>query len=172
MVAPLQPLPRAFRDGRLDASLTELLEVHHPALRGLVAALAAARAHVASHGPKLPAAVDRVEAIIGAALAREARVIAPHLRTLAGGTPDRSLFDSVAALAPVLTGDQQEAATAVAALLVALMVHETTCPACAAAAEAAERLTRALVAHRTFTIATLLPRARARELALGRAPTH
>ena len=70
------------------------------------------------------------------------------------------------------TGDLLLAATAVAALLVALMVHETTCPACAAAAQAAERLTRALVAHRTFTIATLLPRARARELALGRAPTH
>lgn len=172
MVAPLPPVPLVVRDARLAASLAELTDRHHPSLRARVGALAAARGHLASHGADLPAAVDRVEAIIGAALAREARVIAPHLRALAAGAPDRSLFASVADLAPVLAGDQREAATAVAALLVALMVHEPTCAACAAAADAADRLIRALSAHRSFTIATLLPRARARELALGRAPTY
>lgn len=175
MVAPLHlppPVPLPVRDAELDADLDALTARHHPGLRAALAALAPARGHIASHDPALAAAFDQLDAALGAGLAREARVLTPHLRALAAGAPDHTLFASLAALVPVVTADQRATTTALGRVLAALTMTAPGCPACATAADDAADLACALAAHHRFTLESLLPRARTRELALGPDPVR
>jgi hypothetical protein len=114
----------------------------------------------------------QLDAALGAGLAREARVLTPHLRALAAGAPDHTLFASLAALAPVVTADQRATTTALGRVLAALTATAPTCPTCATAADDAADLACALAAHHRFTLESLLPRARTRELALGPDPVR
>ncbi|MBL8627768.1 MAG: hypothetical protein JNK64_41170 [Myxococcales bacterium] len=170
MVAPLHLPSPPRRDAALDAALDELAVRHHPTVRAAVATLAALRGHLATQAPALSSALDELEAVIGAALAREARVLVPHLRALAAGVPDHTLFASLAALTPVLADDQRAATAALGQLRAALAAAEHRCAVCVTAADAAADLAGALAAHHRFTVESLLPRARTRELALGSVP--
>lgn len=172
MVAPPCSPSSPRRDAALDAALDELITRHHPAVRAAVLALAALRGHLATAAAAAPAAIDRLEAVVGAALAREARVLAPHLRALAAGLPDHTLFASLDTLVPVLTDDQRAATATLGQVQAALAAATPRCASCATADAATADLAGALAAHHRFTVESLLPRARIRELALGSIPVR
>lgn len=174
MVTPPAPQgpARASRgdDALLAAALDRLTTVHHAALRHALVALAAHRDHLTGeHGPALAAITERIEAVVGANLAREVRVIVPYLRALAAGTPDYAVFPSIAAPWPVVTSEQRACREATDDLIATLMTM-IACPTCAVVVTHAHDLACALAAHRGFTDRTLYPLARARERRLARPP--
>ena len=146
------------------------LERHHADLRARRDELRRLHAHLtAGHGAPLAELFDEVEAVLGAHLAKEGRVIVPYLRALERGRPDHGVLPSIEVALPILTGEHKRLRDVVATLGARLAAIADGCAACAVAYATALRLATALSGHRTFSTDTLYPLALARERQLARA---
>ena len=146
------------------------LERLHADLRARRDELRRLHAHLtAGHGAPLAELFDEVEAVLGAHLAKESRVIVPYLRGLERGRPERGELPSLDLALPILTGEHKRLRDVVATLGARLAAIADVCAACAVAYTTALHLATALSGHRTFGTDTLYPLALARERQLASA---
>lgn len=165
---------RAHRDfAAVDGLAADLdrLEAIHRELRGTVGELRRLHAHLTSgHGSTLAELFDEVEAVVGAHLAKEARVMVPYLRGLAGGELLPAPFARLEQAIPILAEDRRVLRELAATLGARLAAISDACAACAVAYTTALTLASRLSGHRTFCADTLYPLALARERALTARP--